>query len=105
MFLPSVSHLRSNHQAKQIQEMASQESVPSKSNASASPTKKTSKQPKQTIESVLNDVSPFLGGNLSQKTVHQKISASDLTKAAATLMLQHYKVQDENILRTIALSM
>jgi hypothetical protein len=77
--------------------------------SSKSPAKKPSTRTQTTklsLQTVLDDVAPFLGENLgNQKTIHNKISVMDFSTATTSVLISHYKVQNEDILRTTALAM
>jgi hypothetical protein len=87
--------------------MANQDSSSSSSSKSPANKPATGTQTnKLTLQTVLDDVAPFLEENLSQqKTVHSKISVMELSKSTVSVLLSQYKVQSQEILRTTALAM
>jgi len=64
-----------------------------------------SKKTQESLQGMLDRVTPFFDESVSQKTVHQKISLQDFSKTSASLLMSHYKVEDEDVLNTTALAM
>ena len=85
-------------------------SPPSSSNSktSNSSTKKmaTRSQTSQlSLQTMLGELTPFFGEELSQKTVHQKMSLQNFSETSASLLMGHYKITDAGIVNTTALAM
>ena len=77
---------------------------PSTSNSKASKMLGSSSQASN-LQAVLDNVTPFLGAELNQKTAHPEISLKNFSKMGVSMLMAHYKVADQNILNTTALAM
>merc|ERR1712080_286568 len=77
---------------------------PSTSNSMASKMQGSSSQARN-FQAILDNVTPFLGTELNQKTSHPDISLKNFSMMGISMLMAHYKVSDENILNTTALAM
>jgi len=57
------------------------------------------------LQSLLDGVRPFVNEKMrEQKTVHKQFSVGDLTDTSAGILLNHYKIENQDILQTAALA-
>jgi len=58
------------------------------------------------LQTLLDGVRPFVNEKMrEQKTVHKQFSVGDLTDTSAGMLLNHYKIENQDILQTAALAL
>merc|ERR1712080_302423 len=75
---------------------------PSTPNSKASKMQGSSSQAGKIL---LDNMTPFLGAEMNQKTAHPQISMKNFSIMGVSMLMAHYKVADQNILNTTALAM